>query len=298
MERVFARVIDDGFSLRTFCDVVRSGTLGRKSFGSAPKRAIRDWFASRSPEDIFRQSIGRSPSMSDVIKMVRPPPRNDKGEADAVREALYGYLVGKNVDRSLLPFVEEDPRLEREMNLPELLRHGVLADPIAAERIAERLSQPSRAARPYALLKTLRKVAGHAPRVIVRALEKAIELAHGNVPTVAGGVCVVVDGSGSMLGPLAGARRTPLDALRCVDVASLVVDAYRAMPGDLEIAVSDYEGASMKADVVIDLQPKSLVDSDDRLYVAGFSDEVFDVVATYARGDLDRCLSIAESASI
>ena len=41
--------------------------------------------------------------MSDVIKMVRPPPRNDKGEADAVREALYGYLIGKNVDCSKLP---------------------------------------------------------------------------------------------------------------------------------------------------------------------------------------------------
>ena len=36
--------------------------------------------------------------MSDVIKMVRPPPRNDKGEADAVREALHGYLIGKNID--------------------------------------------------------------------------------------------------------------------------------------------------------------------------------------------------------
>jgi len=297
MERVFARVIDDGNSLRTFCHVVRSGVLGRKSFGSAPKRAIRGWFASRSPEDIFRQSSGRSPSMSDVIKMVRPPPRNDKGEADAVREALYGYLVGKNVDSLALPFIKEEPQLA-EMNLPELLRHGVLADPIVTERIAERLSRPSEDARPFALLMTLRKVKADAPRVIVRALEKAIELAHGNVPRIARGVNVVVDGSGSMLGPLAGARRTPADALRCVDVASLVVDAYRAMPGDLDIAVSDYEGASMKADVVIDLQPKSITISDDRLYVAGFSDEVFDVVAMYARGDLDRCLSVAESAHL
>ena len=91
MERVFARVIDDGPSLLTFCDAVRSGSLGRKSFGSAPRRSLRNWFSSRSPEAIFRQSIGRSPSMSDVIKMVRPAPRvangNDRGPH--ARSALW-----------------------------------------------------------------------------------------------------------------------------------------------------------------------------------------------------------------
>lgn len=103
MLRVFPRVIDDARMLRNFVQIVRSGVTGRRSFGSAPKRALRDWFAARSPETIFRQSIGQSPSMSDVIKMVRPPPRNDKGESDAVREALYGYLIGKSVDDSKLP---------------------------------------------------------------------------------------------------------------------------------------------------------------------------------------------------
>ena len=103
MLRVFPHVIDDARMLRSFVAIVRSGVTGRRSFGSAPKRALREWFAARSPETIFRQSIGQSPSVSDVIKMVRPPPRNDKGEADAVREALYGYLIGKNVDCSKLP---------------------------------------------------------------------------------------------------------------------------------------------------------------------------------------------------
>lgn len=103
MMRVFATVVVDGPTLSTFVRTVRSGVTGRKSFGSAPKRALRTWFSSRSPEEIFRQSIGTSPSVSDVIKMVRPPPRNDQGEADAVREALYGYLIGKNVDDSQLP---------------------------------------------------------------------------------------------------------------------------------------------------------------------------------------------------
>jgi 60 kDa SS-A/Ro ribonucleoprotein len=352
MERVFARVIDDGPSLLTFCDAVRSGSLGRKSFGSAPRRALRDWFSSRSPEAIFRQSIGRSPSMSDVIKMIRPAPRvktggNGHGESDAAREALYGYLVGKNVDCSLLPplaralesFKRLDgpkgpvPDLPLEMltalplrtphwtelaakmtfsqlrqHLSTLLRHGVLADPRMAESVAERLSDPRAIARakakPYALYTILRAVKAHAPHVIVRALEDAIELALGNVPAIEGGVTVMVDGSGSMLGPLAGARRSSSGALRCIDVAGLVADAYRSMTGEaLTIAVSDYEATTMNANVLVDVQPKRetrVEERDDVLYVAGFSDDVFDVIAAFARGELDgaRWLALIEDTTI
>ena len=180
MTRVFSRVIDDGKMLRNFVQIVRSGVTGRKSFGSAPKRALRAWFASRTPDVIFRQSIGQSPSISDVIKMVRPPPRNDKGEADAVREALYGYLIGKNVDGDKLPVLARAfeawklaqgtlplpdvpfemltalplsathwKELARRMtttqlriNLNTLLRHGVLDDPAMVADVAVRIADP------------------------------------------------------------------------------------------------------------------------------------------------------------
>ena len=179
MQRVFPHVIDDARALRTFVGIVRSGVTGRKSFGSAPKRTLREWCASRSPESIFRQSIGQSPSMSDVIKMVRPPPRNDEGEADAVREALYGYLIGRSVDDSKLPPLtrafeawkkndrEPLPDVPFEMltalplraehwtalaktmtfnqlrqNLDTLFRHGVFADPAMVDVVAEKLSAP------------------------------------------------------------------------------------------------------------------------------------------------------------
>lgn len=353
MERVFSRVIDDGPSLRTFCEVIRSGSLGRKSFGSAPKRAIRTWFASRSPEAIFRQSFGRSPSMSDVIKMVRPPPRtrsafpasgNDEGEADAVREALYGYLVGKNVEARLLPPLARGfdafakgrgpvPDLPLEMltalplraahwtdlaskmtfsqlraHLGTLLRHGVLADPAMAERIASVLSDPGAIARakvmPFALVSTLRSVSAYAPPVITAALTEAIELAYANVPEVAGGAAVLVDGSGSMFAPLMGARRAPADAIRCIDVAGLVTRAYRASRGGaMRIAVSDSEARTMDADVLVDLQPRGDAvpfGRDGILYVAGFSDDVFEVIARFARGELDgdRWLETIEATSL
>src|SRR5262249_1694499 len=155
-----------------FVQIVRSGETGRRSFGSAPKRALRDWFRARPPDVIFRQSLGQSPSMSDVIKMVRPSPKNDRGETDAVREALYGYLLGKSHDSSALPPLAKAfdafkrgegsvpdvpfamllslPLLrehwaalanklsvsELRTSLDALLRHGVLDDAEAAQSIA------------------------------------------------------------------------------------------------------------------------------------------------------------------
>ncbi len=103
MKVVFPRVIDNGKMLRNFVQIVRSGTVGRRSLGTAPKRAAQAWFSSRTPETIFRNALGAQPSMADVIKLVRPSPRKEDGQKDAVREALYGYLIGKPVDDAQLP---------------------------------------------------------------------------------------------------------------------------------------------------------------------------------------------------
>jgi 60 kDa SS-A/Ro ribonucleoprotein len=266
MLRVFPHVIDDARMLRAFVAIVRSGVTGRKSFGSAPKRALRAWFAARSPETIFRQSIGQSPSMSDVIKMVRPPPRNDKGEADAVREALYGYLIGKNVDRAHLPPLatayeafrtaggplpdvpfemltalplrkEHWTDLAKRMtfgqlrqNLNTLFRHGVLADPQMVEHIAERLSDADAIRRsrtmPYQLLAAHRAVDSKLPQSIVNALGRAVEHAVSNVPSVAGTVALCPDVSGSMHSAVTGNRGSATSSVRCIDVAALATAAF------------------------------------------------------------------------
>jgi 60 kDa SS-A/Ro ribonucleoprotein len=100
--------------LRNFVQIVRSGVVGRKSFGTAPKRLCQEWFAKRSPDNVFRQSLGNDPSMADVIKMVRPKPAKLSdgryGEKDVMREALYGYLIGKKLPPELAE------------NLPPLVR--------------------------------------------------------------------------------------------------------------------------------------------------------------------------------
>lgn len=265
MGKVFPQVIDDARMLRAFVAIVRSGVTGRKSFGTAPKRVLRAWFAARTPETIFRQSIGQSPSMSDVIKMVRPPPRNDKGEADAVREALYGYLIGKNVDRSHLPplavayeafktaggplpdvpfemltalplrkehWIELAKKMtfsQLRQNLVTLFRHGVLADPHMVETVADRLSDADAIRRsrtmPYQLLAAHRAVDEKLPAAIARALGRAVEHAVANVPAVAGSVALCPDVSGSMHSPVTGSRGTATSTVRCIDVAALATAA-------------------------------------------------------------------------
>src|SRR5258708_27521591 len=86
LSAIFPRVVDNGKMLRTFVQIVRSGVVGRKSFGSAPQRLLRGWFSSRSPDVVFRSSIGDDPSLADVIKMIRPVPKHEKGALDSSRQ--------------------------------------------------------------------------------------------------------------------------------------------------------------------------------------------------------------------
>jgi 60 kDa SS-A/Ro ribonucleoprotein len=97
LEKIFPRVIDNGKMLRNFVQIMRSGVVGRKSLGSLPKRLVREWFESRPAEAIFKQSVGQSPSFADILKMVHAKPQ------DAEKEALYGYLIGREVDADKLP---------------------------------------------------------------------------------------------------------------------------------------------------------------------------------------------------
>lgn len=181
MKRIFPRVIDNPKMLRNFVQIVRSGLVGRKSFGTAPKRAAQAWFRGRAPEAIFRGSIGAAPSMADVIKLVRPSPKQADGSTDATREALYGYLIGRNVQAEHLPplvlafeafkkgaGVGEVPDVPFEMltalelskaqwgaiaramtwtqtrmNLNTLLRKGVFEDDQTTRLVADRLRDPT-----------------------------------------------------------------------------------------------------------------------------------------------------------
>jgi 60 kDa SS-A/Ro ribonucleoprotein len=97
MDRVFDRVVDSPRMLRTFVQIVRSGATGRKSLGSAPKRCVRRWLDQRTDAALFAASVGRAPSLVDIIRMVHPKP------ATPDRRALYRYLLGREAARESLP---------------------------------------------------------------------------------------------------------------------------------------------------------------------------------------------------
>jgi 60 kDa SS-A/Ro ribonucleoprotein len=108
LARVFPIVMDSGKMIRNFCQVIRSGQVGRKSFGRALKRLIRSWLSRQTDDGLFRQSVGNDPSIADVIAMVHPKPANRH------QEALYAYLLGKETGT--------EPGKLRRRYLPALIK--------------------------------------------------------------------------------------------------------------------------------------------------------------------------------
>ncbi|MFT3684083.1 MAG: hypothetical protein QM783_03990 [Phycisphaerales bacterium] len=263
MAEVFDRVIDNPRMLRTFMQIMRSGQVGRRSLGSLPKRMVQQWIETRTPEQLLRASIGESPSLADIIKMVHPRP------ADPARANLYAYFIDKPHDASLLPesirtyeAFKADPSAFKNvpdvpmellngmnlsveqwkqvaermswqslrMGLNTLARRGVLADEKLAKRLARKLADAEQVKRsrvlPYQLLVAFNNAGTDVPAVIKDALQDAMETATAAVPMIQGKVWVLVDISGSMHSPITGHRKGSTTAVRCVDVAALVAACF------------------------------------------------------------------------
>src|SRR6266480_929522 len=259
LARVFPRVLDNAKMLRNFVQIMRSGVVGRKSLGTAPKRLVREWLDARDPAALFKANVGQDPSLTDIVKMVHPKPK------DAAREALFGYFIGRDFAFNALPevarnfeaFKKKDstevpdvpfqmltalelgtpewtaiarraPWQMTRMNLNTFARHGVFAQPGLPELIAERLRDPEKIARarvfPYQLLVAYTMAVANAeiPKIVCDALQDAMEIATANVPVFPGKVYVLPDISGSMHSPVTGYRKGATTAVRCVDVAALV----------------------------------------------------------------------------
>ncbi|MCB9594320.1 MAG: TROVE domain-containing protein [Sandaracinaceae bacterium] len=257
--KVFARVVDDARMLRTFVQIMRSGVVGRKSLGTRPKKQILAWLAAQSDEALFRASVGNSPSLADVLKMVHPKP------ATASRRALFGYLVGKAHDADALPKLVADYEAYKadksgevpdvpfqmltalelgapewsaiarkaswqmtRMNLNTFARHGVFEVEGLGDLVAERLRDPKRIEKarafPYQLMVAYAN-ANDVPVEVKNALQDAMEHALANVPALDGNVWVFPDVSGSMQSPVTGYRKGSTSSVKCVDVAALFAAA-------------------------------------------------------------------------
>ena len=259
-EAVFARVIDSTKMVRNYVQILRSGAVGRKSLGSAPKRLVRSWLAGTDEETIFRTSAGADPSIGDILKMVHPKPKS------RTQEAFYGYMIGRSTDTATLPKLvmqfeqfkngesAELPEVPfmlltalpltrahwaaiakraswqtARMNLNTFLRQGAFDEPGVAEHVAELLRNRDEIRRarafPYQLLAAYRNCDSKVPATVRDALQDAMEIAIENVPAVRGQIYVCPDVSGSMRSPVTGYRKGATTAVQCVDVAALVAAA-------------------------------------------------------------------------
>ena len=91
--KVFDRVVDNGRTLRTLVQFVRSGQFGRKGLSYSLQRAVQRWLNSASVEKLLSASIGNDPSLRDVLRLARPTP------TDNARRALFGWLTDKPVEK-------------------------------------------------------------------------------------------------------------------------------------------------------------------------------------------------------
>jgi len=100
--RAFPRIVDNGKMLRTFIQIVRSGQTGRKSFGTTVKRAINDFLTGRKPEQLFRDTVGESPSLGDIVKMTHPR------FEDSMLNEIVKRELGRQYNKRKLPKLVRD----------------------------------------------------------------------------------------------------------------------------------------------------------------------------------------------
>ena len=256
---VFDRVLDNGKMLRNFVQIVRSGAVGRKSLGSRPKKLVQQWLLRATETQLLNATVGNSPSLADVVKMVHPTPQ------EPWRAAWFAWLIGKPFDAAALPPLTqafeafkrergaEQPAVPFQMltalelsaaqwaqvarngswqmvrqNLNTFARHGVFEVPGMAQAVADKLRDPLAIAKarvlPYQLLSAY-KAADSVPAEVREALQDAMELAVAQVPELAGRVVVCPDVSGSMGSSVTGYRKGATSSVRCIDVAALVAAA-------------------------------------------------------------------------
>jgi 60 kDa SS-A/Ro ribonucleoprotein len=130
LKQIFHQVIDTGPMLRKFVGHLRSGAIGRRSLGRRPRELVHEWFARRTDAEILRASVGNSPSLADVLRLAHVKPHTPQ------RAALFGYLLGREVDDEALPeLVRQLRHFQRtgEGEVPDVPFQLLTATPLGAE---------------------------------------------------------------------------------------------------------------------------------------------------------------------
>lgn len=285
-KQVFFQVVDNAKMLRNFVQIMRSGAVGRRSLGSAPKKMIQKWFRNSTDEYLFKASVGNDPSLADVIKMVHPRPHTKQ------REALYGYLTGNPYNADKLPqLVKDFEKFKRDsksartvpnvpfqmltaldlqfkewmelarngnwhftrMNLNTFARNNVFSNKKITRIIRDRLKSAENVQKarvfPMHLFSAYKNASNGVPPKVRNALSEAMEHSLSNVPAFEGkDIAVFVDCSGSMAAPITGYRRGATTTVTANGAASLFAAAIlRKNPDDTKVFKFDTRAREVKA---------------------------------------------------
>ena len=274
LSKIFPKVIDNPKMLRNFVQIIRSGTVGRKSLGTRPKKLVQKYLESLTDDQLFKADVGNDPSLQDIIKLVHPKP-SDKG-----RSAMYGYLLNKEYNKkdlcelaknfevfkkdlsaempdvpfqmlTALPLTEKHWKkiaenatwTQTRMNLNTFARHNLFSDSKLTSLICDKLENKEQVKKakvfPYQLFSAFLNVDATVPTKVSVSLQKAAEHALENIPDFDGKVYVMVDTSGSMQLAVTGNRGSVTSKMRCIDVAALVAAAVMRKNPETEVIPFD-----------------------------------------------------------
>lgn len=234
VKAIFNRVITNGRMLRNFVQCIRSGEFGRKSFGSATKRLIQDWLVNRTDEQLVLDSVGNSPSLADIIKMVHPPHRE-----------VFAYLIGKNKEYRPTSVhwmsktsgelssaqwkeiaLNDMGYLARIKNINTLYRNECFDDAEFTARFARLINENvPRFVMPYELFAAYTFIETDVPARIRNAVSDAMETACRNVPEFDTDPIICIDISGSMSSPVTGYRAGATSKMTCTQAAAMFASA-------------------------------------------------------------------------
>lgn len=255
----FPHVVNNIGQLRNFVQMVRSGVCGRRSLGSAGKRAISTMLNSMSPRRIFWQATGKGMSFQDILKLAHVRPQ------DGAHDSFFAYMLGKaeaddferlpeNIQQFELfkrgefsgvpdvPFqrltslnltTSQWKEVARNMtwnqlrfNLNQLTRKGVFnGDSALVRELAAKLRNKEAVLRtktlPFSLYNTIKHLDSNVPQALRNAMEDALEISASNAPVLPGRTLVLVDSSGSMGMPVTGRQPygVPSTSMKCVEAA-------------------------------------------------------------------------------
>lgn len=256
--QAFRKIVTSGMKLRRFVGCIRAGTSGRRSLGARPKALVRDWLEQATESELLVASVGHDPSLGDIIRMVHPKPQTEaraalygwlvhpKAQHPALPPLVRDYLAFRArpigdppaVPFDLLVSLKLTPaqwatvarRLPLDAllrNLNPLVRRKAFDDPETLAQVIDRLDDPARieaaGVGPFRLLCQLRALHPDTPPPLRAAVETALHRAVGRVPPFAGAVVVCPNVSGVMTRRATALPRGAATAVRCHDVAALMV---------------------------------------------------------------------------